>query len=251
VTAAAHAVLVVDDEPDLRRLLRAALTAEGMRVIEASSAQRALIEAASHKPDLMLLDLGLPDADGQTVVAGVRRYSALPIVVLSARHDEAQKIAALDAGADDYVTKPFAPGELLARIRAALRRAAQPAGPAQPLCLGPVRIDLAHRTAQGPHGPLHFTPIEYRLLAALARHAGGVATQRALLREVWGPDRVGQSHYLRVYMKQLRARIEPDPAQPRYLLTEIGVGYRLLADPEVGGVQSISLPPSRNGYGPG
>jgi two-component system KDP operon response regulator KdpE len=229
MTAAAHAVLVVDDEPQLRRLLRATLTAEGMRVIEAGTARRALIEAASHKPDLLLLDLGLPDADGRTVVEGVRAFSALPIVVLSARTEEAQKIAALDAGADDYVTKPFATGELLARVRAALRRAARPAGPAQPLQLGAVRVDLARRTAVGPHGPLHFTPIEYRLLAALARHEGGVATQRQLLREVWGPERISEPHYLRVYMKQLRAKIEADPAQPRYLLTEVGVGYRLIA----------------------
>jgi two-component system KDP operon response regulator KdpE len=188
-----------------------------------------LIEAANHKPDLVILDLGLPDAEGHTVVRGIREWSSLPIVVLSARADEQQKIAALDAGADDYVTKPFAVGELLARVRAALRRAARPADAAKPLKLGQVVVDLARRTAHGPKGEIHFTPIEYRLLAALARHGGGVATQRQLLREVWGPDKVDQPHYLRIYMKQLRAKIEPDPAQPRFLLTEIGVGYRLLS----------------------
>jgi two-component system KDP operon response regulator KdpE len=227
VTVAAHAVLVVDDDPLLRRLLRTTLVAEGFRVIEAGTAKRALIEAASHKPDLVILDLGLPDADGHTVVRGIREWSSAPIVVLSARREEEQKIAALDAGADDYVTKPFATGELLARIRSALRRSARPADAAQPLLLGDVRIDLARRVAGGPAGEIHFTPVEYRLLAALARHRGGVVTQRQLLRQVWGPDRVEQPHYLRVYMKQLRAKIEPDPARPRYLLTDIGVGYRL------------------------
>lgn len=227
MTSAAHAVLVVDDDPQLRRLLRTTLTAEGFRVIEAESARRALIEAASHKPDLVILDLGLPDADGHSVVRGIREWSALPIVVLSARSEEQEKIAALDAGADDYVTKPFASGELLARLRSALRRAAGPADGAQPLLLGAVRIDLARRIASGPNGDIHFTPIEYRLLAALAQHRGGVVTQRQLLRQVWGPERVDQPHYLRVYMKQLREKIEPDPARPRYLLTDIGVGYRL------------------------
>jgi two-component system KDP operon response regulator KdpE len=230
MTSAAHAVLVVDDDPLLRRLLRTTLDAEGFRVIEADTARRGLIEAASHKPDLVLLDLGLPDADGHTVVRGIREWSPLPIVVLSARTEEQQKIAALDAGADDYVTKPFASGELLARIRSALRRAAQPADGARPLALGAVQIDLVRRRASGPHGEIHFTPIEYRLLAALAQHRGGVATQRQLLREVWGPEHVGHPHYLRVYMKQLRQKIEPDPAQPRYLLTDIGVGYRMRAD---------------------
>ncbi|HEU0204647.1 MAG TPA: response regulator [Burkholderiaceae bacterium] len=230
MTQAQHAVLVVDDEPQLRRLLRTTLAAEGFRVIEAENARRALIEASSHKPDLVLLDLGLPDADGHTVVAGIREWSSMPIVVLSARTQEAEKVRALDAGADDYVTKPFAVGELLARVRASLRRAARPPDTqAGPLRLGEVIIDLARRTASGPAGPLHFTPIEYRLLAVLARHVGGVATQRLLLKEVWGPDHVEHPHYLRVYMKQLRDKIEPDPAQPRYLLTETGVGYRLLA----------------------
>jgi len=232
MTGAAHAVLVVDDDPQLRRLLRTTLCAQGFRVIEADTARRALIEAASHKPDLVILDLGLPDAEGHTVVRGIREWSTLPIVVLSARVDEQQKIAALDAGADDYVTKPFSVGELLARIRSALRRAAQPADAGERLRLGAVRIDLARRVATGPQGEIHFTPIEYRLLGALARHRGAVATQRQLLREVWGPDHVDQPHYLRVYMKQLRAKIEPDPAQPRHLLTEIGIGYRLLAEPD-------------------
>jgi two-component system KDP operon response regulator KdpE len=227
VTEAAHAVLVVDDEPQLRRLLRTTLAAEGFRVIEAETARRALVEAASHKPDLVILDLGLPDADGGAVVSGIREWSTMPIVVLSARTDEQQKIAALDAGADDYVTKPFAVGELLARVRAALRRAARPADVTGPVMLGTVEIDLDRRRATGPQGPLQFTPIEYRLLAALARHRGAVATQRQLLRDVWGPDHVDQPHYLRVYMKQLRAKIEPDPAQPRHLVTETGVGYRL------------------------
>ena len=227
MTEAAHAVLVVDDEPQLRRLLRTCLTAEGFRVIEAETAERALIEAASHKPDLIILDLGLPDADGCAVVQGIRSWSGMPIVVLSARIQEEQKIAALDAGADDYVTKPFATGELLARIRAALRRAAHPSDVSKPLKLGTVEIDLQRRRASGPRGEIHFTPIEYRLLAALARSRGAVATQRQLLREVWGPDYSDRAHYLRIYMKQLRDKIEPDPTQPQYLLTEIGVGYRL------------------------
>jgi two-component system, OmpR family, KDP operon response regulator KdpE len=234
LTDALHAVLVVDDEPSLRRLLHTALTAAGFRVIEAESARRALIEARSHKPDLVILDLGLPDGDGHDVVAGIRAWSALPIVVLSARTEEQQKVRALDAGADDYVTKPFSVPELLARVRVALRRGARGAVGEAQLVLGEVTIDLARRTARrlAPGGvvPIHFTPIEYRLLAALARHGGTVATQRQLLREVWGPDHVDQSHYLRIYMKQLRAKIEHDPAQPRFLRTEIGVGYRLVAD---------------------
>jgi two-component system KDP operon response regulator KdpE len=226
---AQHAVLVVDDEPALRRLLNTALASSGFRVIEAETAQRALIEARSHKPDLVILDLGLPDADGHEVVAGIRAWSPMPILVLSARTEEQQKIRALDAGADDYVTKPFSVPELLARMRVALRRGARGAAGDAPLTLGEVTIDLARRTARRGTEPIHFTPIEYRLLAALARHGGTVATQRQLLREVWGPGHVDQPHYLRVYMKQLRAKIEADPAQPRFLLTETGVGYRLAA----------------------
>jgi len=229
VTTAQHAVLVVDDEPQLRHLLRTTLTAHGFRVIEAETAARALIEAASHKPDLVLLDLGLPDADGQDVVTGIRKWSSMPIVVLSARTEERQKVRALDAGADDYVTKPFSVAELLARTRAALRRAVQSTdAESELLQLGDVTIDLARRTASGPAGSIHFTPIEYRLLAALARQTGRLATQRQLLREVWGPDHIEHAHYLRVYMKQLREKIESDPARPRFLLTETGVGYRLV-----------------------
>ena len=230
MTDAAHAVLVVDDDPLLRRTVRALLAAEGFRVIEAETAQRALIEAASHKPDLVLLDLGLPDAEGHAVVRGIRAWSSTPIVVLSARSEEREKIAALDAGADDYVTKPFAAGELLARLRAALRRAAAGADSGRPLVLGAVQIDLARRRASGPHGEIRFTPTEYRLLAALAQQRGGVVTQRQLLRQVWGPGHVEQPHYLRVYMKQLRDKIEPEPARPKYLLTDIGVGYRLRSE---------------------
>ncbi len=227
MTHAQHSVLIVDDEPQLRRLLRTALEG-GFRVIEADTAARALIEAANHKPDVVVLDLGLPDAEGHDVVRGIREWSALPIVVLSARTEEQQKIRALDAGADDYVTKPFSVPELLARLRVALRRSAQvPGQEFEPLHLGDVTVDLARRTATRAGAPLHFTPIEYRLLAALAKQGGMVVTQRQLLREVWGPDHVEQPHYLRVYMKQLRQKIEPDPTQPQFLLTEIGVGYRL------------------------
>ncbi len=230
MTNAQHSVLIVDDEPQLRRLLRTALE-ESFRVIEADTARRALIEAATHKPDVVVLDLGLPDAEGHEVVRGIRNWSALPIVVLSARTEEAQKIRALDAGADDYVTKPFSVPELLARLRAALRRSSQvPGQEFEPLQLGDTNIDLARRTSSRAGDQLHFTPIEYRLLAALAKQGGMVVTQRHLLREVWGPDHVDQPHYLRVYMKQLRQKIEPDPTQPKFLLTEVGVGYRLVIE---------------------
>jgi len=235
MTTAQHAVLVVDDEPQLRQLLRTTLTAHGFRVIEADTAERATIEAASHKPDLVILDLGLPDGDGQDVVTSIRKWSSLPIVVLSARTEERQKVRALDAGADDYITKPFSMAELLARTRAALRRAVRSAdAESGALQLGEVSVDLVRRTATGRDGPIHFTPIEFRLLEVLARPAGGVATQRQLLREVWGPDHVDDAHYLRVFMKQLREKIEPDPARPRFLLTETGVGYRLVISPAAG-----------------
>lgn len=230
MTLAAYAILIVDDEPQLRKLLRAALAAEGFRIIAADTARRAMIEAKSHKPDLVLLDLGLPDADGRTVIEDIRAWSSMPIVILSARTDEQRKIEALDAGADDYVTKPFAIGELLARVRATLRRAARTEDRNALLKLGEIEIDLVRRVAKGPNGDVHFTPVEFRLLTVLAQHQGGVATQRRLLAQVWGPEHVEDAHYLRVYMKQLRAKIERTPAQPRYLLTEIGVGYRLVTE---------------------
>src|SRR6202044_3428816 len=200
------------------------------RVIEADTALRAEIETRSHKPDLLLIDLGLPDGDGLTVIRRVRAWSPVPIVVLSARAMEEQKIAALDAGADDYVTKPFSTPELLARLRAALRRDLRGAAPAAALQFGRVRVDLARRETHANGEELHLTPLEYRLLACLARHLGSIVMQRQLIREVWGPERQDDSRSLRVCVKNLRAKLEPDPRQPRYLVTETGLGYRLRTD---------------------
>ena len=225
-----HQVLVIEDEPAIRSVLRVLLQAEGYRYIEADTAMRAEIEARSHKPDLLLIDLGLPDADGLKVIRRVRAWSQVPIVVLSARTMEEQKIAALDAGADDYVTKPFSAPELLARIRAALRRDVRGAAPAAALQFGTLRVDLARREAQGTEGEVHLTPLEYRVLASLARHLGSIVMQRQLIREVWGPERQDDSRSLRVCIKNLRAKLEPDPRRPRYLVTETGLGYRLRAE---------------------
>ncbi|MBV8743271.1 MAG: response regulator [Sinobacteraceae bacterium] len=230
MTQAMHQVLVVEDEPAIRSVLRVLLQAEGYRYIEADSATRGEIEARSHKPDLLLIDLGLPDADGVTLIQRVRLWSQVPIVVLSARTLEEQKIAALDAGADDYVTKPFSAPELLARVRAALRREVRGAAPTSLLQFGPVRVDLARREAIGPDGELHLTPLEYRLLICLARHLGSIVMQQQLIREVWGPERQDDSRSLRVCIKNLRAKLEPDPRQPQYLITETGLGYRLRAE---------------------
>ena len=230
--AAMPLVLVVDDEPQLRRFLRATLPANGYGIVEAASAAEALREAATRTPDLILLDLGLPDMDGVEVTRRLREWTATPIIVLSARDQERDKVEALDAGADDYLTKPFGTGELLARIRVALRHAAlAAAGTLEPVFeLDGLKVDLgAHRIFVGER-EVHLTRTEYRLLALLVKHAGRVVTHRQLLKEIWGPGSVEHTHYLRVYMAQLRHKLEADPTRPRYLLTETGVGYRLRAD---------------------
>jgi two-component system KDP operon response regulator KdpE len=222
-------VLVVEDEPEIRRFLRSSLGAEGYRVVESASGERGAIDAGMHKPDLAIVDLGLPDIDGVEVIRRIRAWSPMPVVVLSARAQERAKIEALDAGADDYITKPFGVGELLARVRVALRHATRsPSGMA--LCFGKAKVDLEMRRASRDGKEVHLTPIEFKLISCLAKHLGMVVTHRQLLREVWGPSHVEHSHYLRIYMKQLREKLEPDPVRPRYLLTETGVGYRLMSE---------------------
>jgi two-component system KDP operon response regulator KdpE len=223
-------ILVVEDEPEIRRLLKSTLGAEGYRIVESATGRRGAIDAGTHKPDLAIVDLGLPDVDGVEVIRRIRAWTAMPIIVLSARVQERAKIDALDAGANDYVTKPFGVGELLARLRAALRHAVRPASGAGVLKLEAAEIDLEKRTATRDGAPLHLTPIEFRLVAALARQLGMVVTHRQLLTEVWGPTHAGDTHYLRIYMKQLREKLERDPVQPRHFVTETGVGYRLVAD---------------------
>jgi two-component system KDP operon response regulator KdpE len=221
-------VLVIEDEPQMRRFLRPALQGHGFRVIEATSGQEGVREVATRTPDLVLLDLGLPDMDGMEVTRRVREWSQVPILVISARGRDDDKVAALDAGADDYVTKPFSVPELLARIRVALRHGARLASDgATSLTIEQLVIDLEKRRVTVAGRDVHLTPIEYRLLVELARNAGRVLTHSHLLRQVWGPGYVQQSHYLRVYMAQLRRKLESNPARPRYLLTEPGVGYRL------------------------
>jgi two-component system, OmpR family, KDP operon response regulator KdpE len=223
-------VIVIEDEPQIRRFVRSALEAEGWQVHEADTAKKGLTEAGTRKPDLLVLDLGLPDGDGLDLIRDVRGWSAVPIIVLSARVDESDKIAALDAGADDYLTKPFGVGELLARVRANLRRPRAAAEEADPLFrFGEVEVDRQARLVRRAGSEVHLTPIEYRLLSVLIANAGRVLTHRQLLREVWGPSHAEQSHYLRIYMGHLRQKLEIDPTQPRHLLTETAVGYRLLA----------------------
>lgn len=223
-------ILVIEDETEIRRFLRSALTAEGYKVVESASARRGLIDASTHKPDLAIVDLAFPDGDGVDIVRGIRAWSPMPLIVLSARAHEQNKIAALDAGADDYVTKPFGIGELLARVRAALRGAVRPATGGHRLKLGAVTVDLDSRTAARDGQQVHLTPTEFRFIACLAQKPGKVITQRQLLTEVWGPSHAGDTHYLRIYAKQLRDKLEPDPIRPRYLITETGVGYRLECD---------------------
>ena len=221
-------VLVVEDEPQTRRFLRASLGAEGYRVLEAWTVADGLRQATAEHPDALLLDLGLPDGDGLELVRKVREWSSVPVIVVSARGREEEKVAALDAGADDYLPKPFGTKELLARLRVALRHARAGAAPESPVLeTGPLRMDLERHEATVDGRQVKLTPIEWRLLALLARHAGKVLTHAQILREVWGPNASSQSHYVRVYMAELRKKLEADPSRPRLLLTEPGVGYRL------------------------
>jgi two-component system KDP operon response regulator KdpE len=229
MTQAMHQVLVVEDDAGIRNVLRVLLQAENYRVIEAATAGRGEIEARSHKPDLLLVDLGLPDGDGIELIGKVRTWSSTPVIVLSARTMEEQKIAALDAGADDYVTKPFSTPELLARVRSALRRNVRRAESTQLLRLSSVEVDLVRRTARDSTGPIHLTPLEYRVLEPLARQTGMIVMQSQLLREVWGPGQ-DSTRSLRVCMRNLRQKLEVDPSRPRHLITEPGLGYRLLSE---------------------
>ncbi|WP_293777198.1 two-component system response regulator KdpE [uncultured Oxalicibacterium sp.] len=220
--------LLIEDEPQIRRFVRVALEHEGWRVFEAETLKRGLIEAGTRTPDLIVLDLGLPDGDGVDLIVALRQQVNTPIIVLSARTTEEEKIRALDAGADDYLTKPFGVGELLARVRSALRRNWQGAAALSGIVrFGDIQVDLAARLVTKVGKPVHLTPTEYRLLAVLVNHAGRVVTNLQLLRQVWGPSHVENGHYLRIYMGHLRQKLENDPAQPQYLLTETAVGYRL------------------------
>ncbi|MFZ2308714.1 MAG: two-component system response regulator KdpE [Rhodoferax sp.] len=231
--------ILIEDEPQIRRFVRAALEGEGWQVHEADTARRGLVDAGTRKPDLLVVDLGLPDGDGLDLIRDVRGWSNVPIVVLSARADESDKIAALDAGADDYLTKPFGVGELLARVRANLRRPRAGAGGSSAelpgegdavFRFGEVEVDRRARLVRRNGEEVHLTPIEYRLLSVLMANTGRVMTHRQLLREVWGPAHADQSHYLRIYMGHLRQKLEKNPAQPEHLLTETAVGYRLLRE---------------------
>jgi two-component system KDP operon response regulator KdpE len=224
-------VLLIEDEPQMRHFLRAALGGDDYQLIEAATGREGLAQAAGRKPDLILLDLGLPDTDGLTVTRHIREWTATPIIVISARGQERDKIAALDAGADDYLTKPFSVPELLARMRVAVRHALAIGGPAEPVFeAGGLRVDIAQRRVFRNQEEVHLTPNEHRLLQVLVRHAGKVLTHRQLLKEAWGAGATDQIHNLRVYMNQLRQKLEEDPTRPRLLVTELGVGYRLKPD---------------------
>jgi two-component system KDP operon response regulator KdpE len=225
-------ILVVEDEPEIRRFLRVSLEHHGFRLAEVTTVREAITQAAMQPPDLMILDLGLPDGDGLDVIKNVRGWSPLPIIVLSARGQEQDKVLALDAGADDYLTKPFGIEELLARVRVALRHAARAGGDegAAVFQVGNLCVDQAARRVTVHEREVHLTPTEYKLLTLLVRHAGKVMTHRQLLKEVWGPVSSHETQYLRVFMAALRQKLEDQPAQPRYLLTELGVGYRLAAE---------------------
>lgn len=222
-------ILLVEDEDHIRRFVRLTLSAQGYEVFEAASLQRGLIEAGTRRPDLLVLDLGLPDGDGLTLIRDLRTWSVIPVIVLSARSAEIDKIQALDAGADDYLVKPFGAGELLARVRAQLRRHQHQTGAGEStIAFGDILIDLGKRSASRQGQPLHLTPIEYRLLTYLAAHPERVLTHQQLLQAVWGPGHASDTHYVRVHMANLRKKIERDAARPEFLHTEVGVGYRFV-----------------------
>lgn len=231
MTSDAPLILIIEDEPPIRRFLRASLVEQGYRFNEAETAAEGIRLAVSQPPDLIILDLGLPDQNGIEVLNQIREWSPVPIIIVSARGQERDKVLALDAGANDYLTKPFGVGELLARIRVALRIAAHASKPADVVfTTGDLKVDLAARRVWSRNVEVHLTPIEYRLLTTLIRDAGKVLTQSYLLKEVWGPGHGQESHYLRVAMAKLRGKIEADPARPRIIFTEVGVGYRLNTD---------------------
>lgn len=233
MTSLAPLVLVIEDEIPLRRFLRAALAGNGFRMLEAESSREGLALAASHAPDVVLLDLGLPDADGLDCLAELREWSAVPVIVISARGREDDKVAALDGGADDYLTKPFGIDELLARLRVALRHARGALAPVYPVISLPgLQIDFARHEVQVDGREVRLTPTEFKILALLARHAGKVLTHRQILAEVWGPGHAGEQHNVRVHVALLRKKIEADPTRPRRLMTETGVGYRLREAPD-------------------
>ena len=219
-------VVVVEDEKQIRRFVRSALETEGCRVFEAETGKQGLVEAGTRKPDLVILDLGLPDLDGVEFIRDLRGWSSVPVLILSARSTENDKIVALDAGADDYLTKPFGVGELLARVRAILRRQGKGDEAGPEVSFGDIQVDLSRRVVMRGGEPVHLTQIEYRLLCLLIANPGKVLTHRHLLREVWGPSFIESNHYLRIYVGRLRQKLEVDPAQPRHFLTETGVGYR-------------------------
>jgi two-component system KDP operon response regulator KdpE len=225
-----HHILIIEDEQPIRRFLKASLSNEGYRVSEAISGDEGLRMASAHPPDLVILDLGLPDVDGQDVLKRLREWYTSPIIVLSARDQEPQKIKALDGGADDYVTKPFGIGELHARMRTAMRHAQRVGAEATTVTIGELRVDLAARLVYRNGAEVHLTPLEYKLLVTMVKHAGKVLTHRFLLREVWGPQDSQENHYLRVFVASLRRKLEVDPARPRYMLTEQGVGYRFASE---------------------
>jgi two-component system KDP operon response regulator KdpE len=222
--------LIVEDEPLIRRFVRTSLEAENWQVFEADTLKKGLVEAGTRRPDLIILDLGLPDGDGLTYLNDLRSWSTTSVIVLSARTGEGDKIAALDAGADDYLTKPFGMGELLARVRVALRRRGTDSSDSHLFLFGNVKVDFSTRQVYRSGEIVHLTPIEYRLLSVLVANVGRVLTHRYLLREVWGPSQSENTHYLRTYMGHLRQKLEDDPARPRHLMTETAVGYRLLTE---------------------